>query len=191
MDFSKSLLDEYGRDYIIQKCIIQHPQYKMFNSSSVNTEKIISFLFKGKVYILTSILRVGAPGSHIDTASTGKGYTIGIGSDGQLNEVGYNIFGERRTKDASGRDFSSIKLIAHEEICRVIERAHLMLPRFELISWDFAVDDNCMPVLIEYNLNYPNVLVYQMNNGPLFGDLTEDVLRDVAERRKRRRNEIC
>ena len=183
-EFDKSKFDEYGQDYIIQKCIVQHPQYSQFNPSSVNTEKIISFLFKGKVYILTSILRVGAPGAHTDTASTGRGYTIGIQSNGQLNEVGYNIFGERRTEDVSGRKFSNIKLFAHEKICQEIKKAHLMLPRFEVISWDFAVDESGEPILIEFNLNYPDVMIYQMNNGPLFGDLTEAVLRDAAQRIK-------
>lgn len=109
--FDKSILDEYRQDYVIQECIVQHSQYEEFNSSSVNTEKIISFLFKGNVYILTSILRVGAPGSCTDTASTGSGYTVGIGSNGRLNDKGYSIYGDIRYKNANGKNFSDIKLV--------------------------------------------------------------------------------
>ena len=170
----KEILDEYKSDYIVQRCITQHEQYKEFNPSSVNTEKIISMFFKGEVYILTSILRVGAPGSHTDTASTGRGYTVGINENGQLNKVGYNVFGESRSE----------RLIAHEKICAEIKKAHKLLSRFEIISWDFAVEENGEPVLIEYNLNYPDVMIYQMNNGPLFGSLTQRVLEDVKKRQK-------
>ena len=149
--FNTAILDVYKKDYIIQKCIAQHPQYKEFNPSSVNTEKIISMFFNGEVHILTSILRVGAPGSHTDTASTGKGYTVGIGLNGQLNKEGYNIYGERRTSTSSGRMFENVVLCGHDEICSQIKKAHKMLSRFGIISWDFAVDENGEPILIEYN----------------------------------------
>ena len=62
-----------------------------------------------------------------------------------------------------------------------------MLSRFGIISWDFAVDENSEPILIEYNLNYPDVMIYQMNNGPLFGDLTQTILEDVREKLKKER----
>ncbi len=169
-------MEEYGRDFLIQKRILQHPQYSRFNETSVNTEKIISFLYKGNVHILTSILRVGAPGACTDTASGGRGFTIGIKENGQLNDVGFNIFGEKFYKNAAGELLSSIRLGAHQDICEIIKRAHVALPRFGIISWDFAVDASGEPILIEYNLNYPDVLIYQINNGPLFGELTDEVL---------------
>ena len=150
-------------------------------------ETVKSMFFNGEVHILTSILRVGAPGSHTDTASTGKGYTVGIGLNGQLNKEGYNIYGERRTSTSSGRMFENVVLCGHDEICSQIKKAHKMLSRFGIISWDFAVDENGEPILIEYNLNYPDVMIYQMNNGPLFGDLTQTVLEDVREKLKKER----
>lgn len=173
------LLELYGKDFLIQRRILQHPQYSRFNESSVNTEKIISFLYKGDVYILTSILRIGAPGACTDTASGGRGYTIGIKENGQLNDVGFNILGEKFHKDAAGKSFSSIQLESHQDICEIIKQAHAMLPKFGIISWDFAVDVDREPILIEYNLNYPDVLIYQMNNGPLFGNLTDEILDSI------------
>lgn len=64
--------ENYGMDFILQRKIDQHSQMYQFNSSSVNIEKIISFLCKGEVYILMSILRIGVPRAVTDTASTGK-----------------------------------------------------------------------------------------------------------------------
>lgn len=179
--FDQEIVDSYGRNFIVQKKIDQQKTLSQFNSSSVNTEKIISFLYKGEVFILTSILRVGEPGAVTDTASTGRGYTIGIQNNGQLNTVGYNIFGHKFTEDATGRKFSGICLDAHKEICAIIKKAHKTMPYFGLISWDFAVDSKGRPILIEYNLNYPDILIYQMNNGPLFGANSDEWLRDISK----------
>ena len=183
-EFNKTILDEYNSDFVVQLCIAQHHQYNEFNPSSVNTERIVSLFFEGEVHILSAILRVGAPGSHTDTASTGRGYTIGITENGQLNKLGYTVFGDRRNENAAGRKFEDIKLVAHAKICEEIKKAHKLLSRFGVISWDFAVDENGDPVLIEYNLNYPDVMIYQMNNGPLFGNLTETILKDVRKRQQ-------
>lgn len=104
-----------------------------------------------------------------------------------LGKEGYNIYGERRTSTSSGRMFENVVLCGHDEICSQIKKAHKILSRFGIISWDFAVDENGEPILIEYNLNYPDVMIYQMNNGPLFGDLTQTVLEDVREKLKKER----
>lgn len=167
----------YKKDFIFQTKIKQHKIHGSFNESSVNTEKIISMLFNGKVYILTSILRVGAPGSIVDTASTGSGYTVGINDDGRLNCEGYTIFGKSIFENAAKQKLSEIVLPAHTIILDKIREYHEYMPYFGIISWDFAVNENGMPILIEYNLGYPDVMIYQMNNGALFGDKTEDVLK--------------
>lgn len=54
--FNTAILDVYKKDYIIQKCIAQHPQYKEFNPSSVNTEKVISMFFNGEVQDRKSVV---------------------------------------------------------------------------------------------------------------------------------------
>ena len=54
-----------------------------------------------------------------------------------------------------------------------------------MASWDLAIDKNGEPVLIEVNLMYQGIGFLQINNGPLFGDYTEDIL-DRCIKRKRR-----
>ena len=177
----EEVLLEFDKNYIIQDCITQHKILNSFNESSVNTEKIISFLHRGEVYILTSILRVGEKGAITDTASTGRGYTVGIKEDGSLNEIGYNIFGDKYYANASGVSFRDIVLPAHTIILETIKECHKRLPYFGLISWDFATGEKGEPILIEYNLGYPDILIYQMNTGPIFGDLTDMVLQEVSK----------
>ena len=48
-----------------------------------------------------------------------------------------------------------------------------------MISWDFAVDINAEPILIEINLRFQGINGGQLCNGPLFGDLTDEILREV------------
>lgn len=48
-----------------------------------------------------------------------------------------------------------------------------------MISWDVAIDKDAEPVLIEANLQIGDIDILQPVNGPLFGDLTEDVLKEV------------
>lgn len=44
---------------------------------------------------------------------------------------------------------------------------------------DIAVTDDGEPVLIEVNLAYSGVDLFQMANDPLFGDRTEEVISEV------------
>ena len=53
------------------------------------------------------------------------------------------------------------------------------MAHFRLISWDVAIDENAEPVLIEANLQMGDIDILQPVNGPLFGELTDDVLREV------------
>ena len=53
-----------------------------------------------------------------------------------------------------------------------------------MISWDFAIDELANPVLIEVNLSYGGVDVHQMSNGPVFGEMTADILDEVFKKGK-------
>lgn len=169
------------KNYIVQKIIKQHSETAAFNPSSVNTEKILSFLFKGEVYILSAHMRVGSPNSFTDNASGGKGYTFGIRPDGSIEPVGMNVFGKKRDTDFYGVPLAGRKLTYHKEICDIIKYSHKLLPYFGFVTWDFCVNENGVPILIEYNTSNAEALVYQMTSGPLFGDMLEDVLIDARK----------
>ena len=56
---------------------------------------------------------------------------------------------------------------------------YTLIRKSRLISWDLAIDENAQPLLIEGNLTFGELDFHQMCNGPIFGDLTEEVLKDV------------
>lgn len=51
-----------------------------------------------------------------------------------------------------------------------------------LTSWDLSVDVEGNPVLIEVNLAYGGLFFHQITNGPVFGDLTEDIINEVIKK---------
>ncbi|MBO4556686.1 MAG: hypothetical protein J5706_07990, partial [Elusimicrobiales bacterium] len=62
-------------------------------------------------------------------------------------------------------------------IIETIKRLHCQLPYFNIVGWDFTVDELGDPVLIEFNLKPAQ---NQIGCGlPTFGELTDEVLEDV------------
>ena len=58
------------------------------------------------------------------------------------------------------------------------------MSQFRLISWDIVLDCNNEPVLIEANLYVGELEFHQLNNGPIFGDETEEILKEIIENPK-------
>ena len=130
-----------GTNFIIQKIIRQSPQMARFNPSSVNTEKIVSFLFQGEVFILSTIVRVGALGSITDNVGEGNGWIIGINDNGEMRSCGLDVYGHIYETDFYGKKIEGTILSHHEEICEIIKRSHKLFPYFGLMSWDFCVNE--------------------------------------------------
>jgi hypothetical protein len=68
----------------------------------------------------------------------------------------------------------------YDEIIGIINSLHPMLAHFGLIYWDFALDSDANPILIELNLVTPNITILQLIHGPMFGEMTSTVLREVS-----------
>ena len=60
-----------------------------------------------------------------------------------------------------------------------IKKLHPFIPHFRMVSWDFSVNEDGMPILIEANLMYGELEFHQLCNGPIFGDDTEEILKEV------------
>ncbi len=165
-------------DIVVQEYLRQYEGMAALHRASVNTVRTISFYQKGEVHILSSVVRMGVGGSKVDNISAG-GISVGVLPDGRLKAEGFNKYGKRFPVHPDGAVFADCQVPCYGKICDQIRAAHRTLPHFRLISWDFAVDEAGEPVLIELNLKQGELDFHQINNGPLFGDLTEDVLQEV------------
>lgn len=171
----REAFQSFRANFIVQDVVGQHPQLSALNPDSINTIRVISFLYQGEVRILSSILRVGSPGSRVDNFGAG-GCSCRILEDGRLYHEAVNKKMQWSEVSATGISFKQVQVPAYERILEIIKRKHIQFGHFKLIGWDFCVDTEGDPVFIEYNV-CPGQ--NQEDCGPTFGDLTGEVLTDV------------
>ena len=172
-------LVQHPKDVICQAIIKQHSELNRLNSTSVNSLRIMTLDLHGEIYVLSSVLRMGMNGARVDNASSGC-IICGIKPNGQLKEVAYDKSASKYLCHPQGTAFESVTIPNYDKcISIVIELAKRCCSISRLISWDLAIDENGTPMLIEFNVCYGELDFHQLCNGPIFGDLTEDVLRDV------------
>jgi len=165
----------YDRDFIVQRIVRQHPVLAELHASSINTIRVISFLFGNSVHILSCILRMGRDGSRLDNINAG-GLCCAILPDGHLKLPALDASGQQTCMHPNGRKLDDIQVPSFDKVIETVKKAHVNIPQFRIIGWDFAVDEFGEPVLIEYN-GAPEM--NQKTCGPAFGPLTEAVLAEV------------
>ena len=170
---------EIGANFILQAVVKQHKTLSEMNPSSLNTIRVVSFFFECEVYILSCILRVGAPNAKVDNVGAG-GYACPIKSDGWLNDKAVNRQAEWVKENSTGIKFSEIRVPEFDKVINTVKYAHKRLAHFKLIGWDMSVDIHGNPILIEFN-TCPGV--NQVSCGPTFGDLTDKVLDEFFNKR--------
>lgn len=131
----------------------------------------------------SSVLRMGINGAKVDNASSG-GITVGILDNGYLRENAFSAAGVMYPYEHpdSKVAFSSIKIPGYLEIKELIKKLHAYLPQFRLLSWDLAIDEENRPVLVEVNMASGELDFHQLNNGPIFGEDTKEILDEVFEK---------
>ena len=170
----RRFFDEYGMNFIVQDLVEQHEELAKLNPTSLNTLRVISFFFKGKVHILSSQLRIGGEGARVDNYSS-DGFACNVNPDGRLNERAVSKAGWT-TRHPRGFDFKDVVVPCYDKVIRTIEKESAKLSHLGIIGWDFGIDKNGEPVFIELNV-FPGQ--NQRGSGPTFGDMTEEVLQDV------------
>lgn len=166
-------------DIVVQMPIKQHAVLNSICSSSVNSIRMLSLLRQEGVKICSISLRMGIGNSRVDNVSSG-GFSCGMDMEGRLKAVGHTKKGESLWKHpTSGVEFSTITIPGIDKAIDMVKEMHPRIPHFRLVSWDLSIGEDGEPILIEANLSYGGIQVHQLNNGPVFGDDTEQVLQEV------------
>lgn len=179
------LLDHSQEDYIVQEIVKQNPNLEKVHAKSLNTIRIISLLMEDGVHILSSVLRMGLNDSRTDNATSGgEGITCGILANGTLKNYATGYYtGKQYRQHPQGFVFKGFKVPGYLKAIQLVKRAHPMIAHFRLVSWDIAINYENDPILIEANMRKGGINLHQFNNGPLFGDLTDQVLTEVFGKR--------
>lgn len=168
-------INSLGDNFIVQKIVKQHEVLEQLHKDSLNTIRVLSFFFKRKVYILSSILRVGVGNSRIDNVSAG-GLQCEIRENGELAEYAYGVDRKKYKCHPEGAVFGNIQLPGYQAVLNLVRKEHTKLPYFQIIGWDFAIGEDEEPIFIEFNVcPWQN----QMTCGPTFGNMTEKILDEV------------
>ena len=169
-------------DFVVQEMVKSHPELEKLHKDSLNTIRMVTLFFHNQVYYLSAVVRMGVDGKKVDNLSSG-GLACGIQPDGRLKKYACYINGKSVEKHPQGTVFSDITIPHFAECVATAKRLAPRLIDFsKLVSWDFAIDAEGNPVLIEANMSGGGLDLHQMCNGPLFGDLTEDVLKEVFKK---------
>lgn len=172
----KTIFDTYKTNFVVQEVIEQSPDLAIFNSTSLNTIRITTLLINGKCSVLSKMFRHGGPNMKVDNMSSG-GFGVGISDDGSLTFASSDTGELRRDVHISGIKYSKHKIPNFKSICQIAIRMHFHTPQCCMIGWDFALDKNNTPTLIEANYYHPEVTSQQILEGkPIFGDRIQEVL---------------
>lgn len=183
----KNKLSSFGRNYVIQEVIEQHNSLAIYNRSSVNPIRVMTLRMGDEIHYLHSTLRFGIPGAHTDmNFIDGKeiAHVCAINKKGEVSGVWFDMDGKK--------DLISNLGIARQEIIphfsSVIETAitvHEGLQHFDLVGCDITLNKQGEPVLIEYNVYWPGIILPQYCHGPLFGDLTGELISQLKRKPKK------
>lgn len=171
----RKLFHDFKFNFIVQELVDQHEKLARIHAESLNTLRVISFFFKGEVHILSAQLRMGSGSARVDNYSSG-GYACNINSDGCLSERAVSKKDGWAYEHPCGLKFKDIVVPSYDKVVEIIKREHSKLPQLNIIGWDFAIDRDGEPVFIEINMTPES---NQNGSGPTFGNLTDEVLKDV------------
>jgi hypothetical protein len=185
-NMTKDELTQYlcSGDVVVQEVIKQHKGVAQIHPSSINTIRILTLYYKGEIFVLSSVFRMGVNSARVDNASSG-GIVSGIMCNGQLKDYAYDTRGNRYSTHPQGMRFADVVIPNYDEcVCMVKKLAPRFLSVSRLISWDLAIAEDGHPLLIEANLSFGEIDFHQMNNGPIFGDMTDEILEYVINNNK-------
>lgn len=168
-----------SKNIVCQEVIKQHPTLSVLNPSSVNTIRLFTFAFKNDIYMLSSFIRFGRKGSRVDNSHSG-GLACGLENDGRLKAMAFDLSANSFDYRPEGKSLDQIVVPNYEkcvEIATYLAKRCVSITR--MVSWDFAINEKGEPILIEMGVSFGGLNFHQICNGPVFGDMTEDVLRDV------------
>ncbi len=174
------LLDQFGRDYIVQELVEQSAALATLNASSLNTFRVMTYILEDKIYHCPPALRLGRAGADKDNIHYG-GICVGITEEGVLRENAFSEMGEAFSEHPDSH--VTLEGYAIPDFSKLIQAAHKLhsrVPYLGIVSWDLSMDKDGMPVLIEMNTTRQAAWFCQMVNGEsLFGNNTAKILKMI------------
>ena len=164
--FVQGLFDSYGKDFVVQEVLKQHPSISSFNDTSINSCRVTSLFIDG-IFSCSTILKVGKSGSEVDNWHSS--YLVGVDENGVIRDRGYDNKLNAVSHSDNGLAFGGRMLPCFREMISKIRAWHIKyFPNIGIIGWDAIVDENSQVKVIEINTDTPGVLGEQFCSGTFF-----------------------
>lgn len=176
-DSLSSLLKRMGSDYVCQELVFQCDETSVFNPSSLNTFRINTLNLNGVTSVTNIMFRHGRGKVIVDNAGAG-GVCCGLDNDGTFINDGIDANLNIYNNTASGIKYKEHRIESVKKIVQYAIDAHQQyLPTIAHVAWDFALDQNKDPVMIEVNLGWPGIITEQLSSRrPIYNERVDEVI---------------
>ncbi|KKN19502.1 hypothetical protein LCGC14_0945110 [marine sediment metagenome] len=156
----------------VQKFIEQHQFFRDFHSGSVATIRVTTVInLIGKVDVRAAYLRLGCSADTFVKSDSHVRIPIDL-KTGELYAQGYLPNWSQTTHHPDAQIIFANKCIpAYQEVINTAVSLHRKFPMVMAIGWDFTVDNNNQPQLMEWNGYGNDIKFSEATQGPCFSDL--------------------
>ena len=179
----EELLSHRGTSYIVQLKVNQHRQTAQFNSSSVNTCRVMTLRcpWDTKVVHLKTMLRIGRGDSFCDNMMRG-GLCVGVDDSGRLGKYAFDYDGQRFSC-LPGKDivFEKTTLPFFPKMLEFALSVAKQIPYMNILSFDLVVDESDNVICLEMNTAGQGITQLQYDGVPLFHKYTNDIIEYCIE----------
>ena len=176
----ENILEGYGDNFVVQERLRSHESLRKIYPESINNFRIVSYRWRDEIRICPAYLRIGHGGSFVDNVCSG-GFSVGIDDEGRF--VGSALCEKRGDcivkHPDTGLIFAGYTVPGFVKILATVRRIHENIPQLGCCNWDFTLDEEEVPVMIEMNTmsgGGPDS-IQRLHARGCFGDNTADILR--------------
>lgn len=179
--------EHWGRDFIIQKVLRQHPIMAAPHKYSVNTLRMVTLRWNNDIHYLMTYARFGANKQIKDNGSQG-GIIVALSSEGKFSNFGMDHNASTyKNHPTTGFKFEDQEQIPNfNEYIDYVKKLHNRILHHNYVSWDIAMGLDGKPIFIEMNFRGPVWLYQFATEKPIFGEFTEEILEKAVEAREER-----
>lgn len=170
---SPEFLQQYGRDWILQEAVEQHPFTARNCNTATNTIRIVVYrsVVDEAPHVTSAYFRFGGRDAVVDNAHAGGRYVALDIESGRLAKFMFDEYGNRYPFPDADCIMPSWN--------RAVELSHHVarsIPHHHLFAIDMAIDKNGKPVVVEYNIGgFSSHAGYHVGQ-TVFGPYTDEVI---------------
>ena len=176
-------------EYVVQNVIRCHDSIRKIYSESVNTFRVITYRWikEGKPFVthMPVIMRIGCGRNYLDNAHAG-GMFIGVEDNGELHKIAFTEFGKKYNMHPdTDLVFEGYCIENFDKVIVAAEKMACALPQVGVVNWDFTINSEGLPVLVEANCVDGSIWLIEIAHGVGgFKENTESVLKWIALQKK-------